>query len=209
MNYGTIIWDWNGTLLNDVGAAMASVNDMLISRGKRTIDIVRYKECISVPIIGFYEKVFDLEKEDYNEILKQYNEGYLRHLSECGLSDGVREALEFFKAHNCIQIIVSSSNNTQLMENVEKYGISGYFDAILGAENYLAESKIGRAEKFLREHGKGKVLVIGDLEHDAEMAEALGADCILLTTGHEKPERLAESGARVLNTLRKLPFLFK
>ena len=209
MKYGTIIWDWNGTLLNDVGAAMASVNDMLVSRGMKTIDIVRYKECISVPIIGFYEKVFDLEKEDYNEILRQYNEGYLRHLGECGLSDGVREALEYFRNENCIQIIVSSSNNAQLTENVEKYGIAEYFDAVLGAENYLAESKIGRAEKFLKEHGKGRVLVIGDLEHDAEMAEALGADCVLLTTGHEKPERLADSGAEVIDTLLRLPSLFE
>ena len=33
-NYSLIIWDFNGTLLDDVGAALGSVNDMLARRGK-------------------------------------------------------------------------------------------------------------------------------------------------------------------------------
>ncbi len=46
MKYKYVIWDWNGTLLDDVGAALASVNDMLALRGKEPIDLVRYRECI-------------------------------------------------------------------------------------------------------------------------------------------------------------------
>lgn len=79
MKYTHIIWDWNGTLLDDIGASLASVNDMLAMRGKPPIDADYYRECIGVPIIKFYEKVFELEKEDYSLIIKQYNEGYVRH----------------------------------------------------------------------------------------------------------------------------------
>lgn len=204
MNYDCIIWDWNGTLLDDVSASLRSVNDMLRARRMDEMDIVRYKECIGVPIIRFYEKVFDLDNEDYNSILREYNEGYLRHLGDCGLSEGSREALEFFREAGCLQIIVSSSNNTQLTENVEKYGVTEYFDAILGSENYLAESKIERAKNYIKSKGSKHPLVIGDLEHDSALAQEIGADCVLLTTGHEKISRLEESGARVVDSLTEM-----
>ncbi len=192
MKYKYIIWDWNGTLLNDIGASLASVNDMLAMRNMEPIDIDYYKECIGVPIIKFYEKVFDMEKEDYSIVIKQYNEGYLRHLSDFGLTDGAVEALDYFKQSGAKQVIVSSSNNEQLCMNAEKYGVSKYFDAILGAGDYFAGSKIERAKAYLEKNSakNDEILVIGDLEHDAEMANTLGADCILLTSGHEHPERL-------------------
>lgn len=211
IKYTHIIWDWNGTLLDDIGASLASVNDMLISRGMKTIDINRYKECISVPISGFYEKVFDLSKEDYNEVLRQYNEGYLRHLSACGLTAGALDMLEFFERERSKQAIVSSSNNEQLIANCKKYGVFEKFDAVLGAEGFKAESKIGRAVEYLEKNNaeKGRVLVIGDLAHDAELAREIGADCALLTSGHEHPERLFNSGAVILDRLEDIKKLCK
>ena len=203
LKYKYIIWDWNGTLLNDIGASLASVNDMLALRGRAPIDIDYYKECIGVPIIRFYEKVFDLEKEDYSIIIKQYNEGYLYHLKDVGLTNGAAQALEYFKNSGAKQVIVSSSNNEQLCMNAKKYGVYNYFDALLGAGDYFAGSKIERAEKYLSENNAEKegVLVVGDLEHDAEMANTLGADCILLTSGHEHPERLKKAGVPLVNDL--------
>ena len=201
IKYKYIIWDWNGTLLNDVNASLDAVNDMLEERRMPPIDMARYKEIIGVPIRKFYERCFDLEKEDYNEILRQFNEGYLRHLTEYGLTEGVNDMLEYFKERKCRQIIVSSSNNSILKTNVAKYGIEDYFDAVLGSEGYLAESKVERAVDYIKRNGEGKSLVIGDLEHDAEMADAIGADCILITTGHDKKERLIESGATVIDRI--------
>lgn len=204
MEYKYIIWDWNGTLLDDAEAAMASVNDMLSERNMPPLDMKRYRECIGVPIIKFYEKVFDLENEDYEEILKSYNEGYLRHLETTTLSEGAKDALEYFKENGCTQLIVSSSNNDQLTANIKKYGIYDYFDTILGASDYLATSKIERAIKYLEKHCDGKALVIGDLIHDAEMAKEIGADCILLSTGHEMRERLDKSGERIIDSLKEI-----
>lgn len=206
IKYTHIIWDWNGTLLDDIGASLASVNDMLALRGMEPIDINRYKECISVPISGFYEKVFDLEKEDYAEVLKQYNEGYMLHLEGCTLTAGALDMIEFFAAEGAKQAIVSSSNNTQLLANCRRYGVYEKFDAILGAEGFKAESKIGRALDYLKKSGaeKGRVLVIGDLAHDAELAHEIGADCVLLTSGHEHPDRLIQSGAVIVDSLKEI-----
>lgn len=202
--YTHIIWDWNGTLLNDISASLASVNDMLALRGKPPMDIDFYKECIGVPIIKFYEKAFDMEKEDYSVIIKQYNEGYLRHLCDCSLSSGAVEMLELFKEQGIKQAIVSSSNNEQVCRNVKKYGIFDYFDAVLGASDFYAGSKIERAAAYIGNNKNSKVLVIGDIEHDAEMASQLGADCVLLSSGHENRERLYGAKATVIDTLYEL-----
>lgn len=204
LKYTHIIWDWNGTLLNDISASLASVNDMLAMRGKPPIDIDFYRECIGVPIIKFYEKVFDMEQEDYSVIIKQYNEGYLHHLGACTLTDGAVEMLDYFEKNGAKQAIVSSSNNEQLCKNVKKYGIFERFEAVLGAADYYAGSKIERAEKYLKGCGERRVLVIGDLEHDAEMATEFGADCVLLTSGHENRDRLYAAGAKVISDLREL-----
>lgn len=138
MKYTHIIWDWNGTLLNDISSSLQSVNDMLEMRGEPPIDIDFYRECIGVPIVKFYERVFDLENDDYNLIIKQYNEGYLHYLEGCGLTDGAREAVAFFAEKGIKQAVVSSSNNEQLLLNMTKYGVREKFDAVLGSGDFFA-----------------------------------------------------------------------
>ena len=101
------------------------------------------------------------------------------------------------------QAVVSSSNNDQLCMNIKKYGLEGCFDAVLGSADFYAGSKIDRARNYLAETGgKGeKTLVIGDLEHDAEMAAELGADCVLLTSGHEHISRLRNTNVALIDDL--------
>lgn len=204
MKYTHVIWDWNGTLLNDISASLASVNDMLALRGREPMDIDFYRECIGVPIIRFYEKAFDMENEDYSVIIKQYNEGYLRHLTACSLSDGAKEMIEFFASCGIKQAIISSSNNDQLCENAKKYGVYDCFDAVLGASDYYAGSKIERAVEYIGKSENSRVLVIGDIVHDADMASQLGADCVLLSSGHENRERLYSAGVAVIDNLTEL-----
>lgn len=205
LKYTHVIWDWNGTLLDDIGASLASVNDMLAKRGEPPMDKNRYKECMGTPIIRFYEQVFDLSKEDYASILAEYNAGYMYHLADCTLTDGAAEAIEKFAAAGVHQAIVSSSNSAQLCENAKKYGVFDKFEAVLGAADFKADSKIERARLYLAESAeKGAVLVVGDLEHDAEMAAEIGADCVLLTSGHEHPERLKRSGAVIFDKIEEL-----
>lgn len=206
MRYTHIIWDWNGTLLNDVSASLASINDMLKIREMPPIDINIYRESIGVPIRKFYERVFDMEKEDYSIIINQYNNGYLKHLESCKLTDGAIEAIEYIRKNGSRQAVVSSSNNEQLCENIKKYGLDGCFEAVLGSADFYAGSKIDRAKAYLKKSGakSENVLVVGDLEHDAEMAEELGADCVLLTSGHEHISRLEQAGAKLVDNLFEL-----
>lgn len=205
--YDFIIWDWNGTLLDDISASLNSVNDMLALRGMPPIGVERYRECIGTPIRCFYEQVFDMEKEDYPLLLAEYHAGYARHLGGCSISKGAVEALEFFASQGSVQVIISSCEQNQLLSGVESYGVSGYFDAVLGAGDFLAAEKVERAQKYLAEKSKKsspKILVIGDLLHDFELANAVSAHCVITKSGHEDWSRLAKSGVDMVNDLTEL-----
>lgn len=202
-NYSLLIWDFNGTLLNDVGAALASVNDMLARRGKKPIDIDAYRQYIDVPIIRFYEQVFELEHENYQEILAEYQAGYESHLKKCRLTDFVQLALDTAKNKGIPQVVLSSSEQNQLERLLRKYDIADYFDAVLGSQDFFAGSKVERAKLYIEENKieSSCVLVIGDLTHDFEVAQAIGSQCLLLTSGHHDRERLERTVARVEDTL--------
>ena len=202
-NYSLIIWDFNGTLLDDVGAALGSVNDMLARRGKNPISLDEYREYIDVPIRHFYEQVLDLENEDYEAILVEFQQGYEAHVKSSGLTRFVPEALEEARRLGIPQVVLSSSEQSQLERLLKKYGIEGYFDSVLGADNLLAGSKVERAEKFIETHGvdASKAVVIGDLLHDCDVAKAIGSQCLLITSGHHDRERLKQACVRVEDTL--------
>ena len=57
MAYKHIFWDFNGTLADDVKAALAAVNDMLERKGRKPITLGQYYEYVETPIIGFYRHI--------------------------------------------------------------------------------------------------------------------------------------------------------
>jgi phosphoglycolate phosphatase len=206
MKYTHLFWDWNGTLANDAEAAYLSVNALLEKRGMPPITFAQYYEYVDTPIIRFYERLFDLDKVDYEEILRDFTAGYERFLPASGLREHADEVLRRFRQCGLQQAIISSCEQNQLTTYTGQFGIAGYFDAILGAANFHAESKIERAAQYMREQAiqSDRILFIGDTLHDLETAQAIGADCVLITAGHQNEERLRTGGVPVIHTLTDL-----
>ena len=73
MRYTDVIWDFNGTILDDVAAGIASVNKMLSDRGLPTIkDEEHYRKIFRFPIIEYYRALgFDFIGECH-----RYNADY-------------------------------------------------------------------------------------------------------------------------------------
>ncbi|MCR5150597.1 MAG: HAD hydrolase-like protein [Clostridiales bacterium] len=196
--YDCVIWDWNGTILDDVSASLRCVNDMLKKRSLRQIGIEEYRSYICTPITGFYDNVLDMSRENIDSVLKEYNSGYLKYLeTDCGLTKGITQTLSQIRAAGICQAIISSCEKNQLISNAEKYGVTEYFDAILGSDDFYADSKVGRAGSFIRiKFGKKnvRILVVGDTVSDSMLAKALNADCLLVKNGHEDRAKLYETG---------------
>ena len=210
--YDYIIWDFNGTLLNDVETGIWSVNQLLSQRGLATIDSVEhYRKIFRFPIIEYYRGLgFDFNAEPYEELAPKWVELYLQRVKTATLCDGVEEALEYIKKQGIRQSVLSATEIGMLIRQLSDLGIKDYFEEILGLDNIHAGSKLSLAYNWGERHQGVSVLLVGDTDHDAETARVLGADCILVSNGHQSEEYLKTLGVPVVNDLSqflKIAFL--
>jgi phosphoglycolate phosphatase len=82
----TILWDWNGTLLDDAGFALKGINILLKNRGIPMLDIVRYREIFTFPVRDYYKAAgFEFEHEPFEMPAEEFIVQYKRLLPLAGL----------------------------------------------------------------------------------------------------------------------------
>lgn len=147
--YKYIIWDWNGTLFDDVEISVDTMNKMLEKTGyKNRIDLDLYKEIFTFPVSDYYQKAgFDFSKDKFEDLAKIYVEVYTSLQFTASLNEEAIPTLEFLKKRGYKQIIVSACEKNRLLNQVEKFNVKGYFDAVLGIDDDLAVSKASIAKK--------------------------------------------------------------
>ncbi len=206
--YNCIIWDWNGTLLDDVPLNIEIVNALLSARGKKGIESREYylRE-FGFPVIDFYKKAgFDLEKEDFTLIARQYASLYNENYPAADIFPDVVSTLSLIKHSGKEQLIISATEQGYLLRQVAYFELEHFFTDILGSGNVLGSSKIETAKSWMKEKGYNpdEVLFVGDTLHDKETAEAIGCDCALVSRGHNSRERLLATGCAVYDSLEFL-----
>ena len=202
-----IIWDWNGTLFDDVSTGPAILNRMLVRRGKPPLkDLAHYRRIFQFPVEQYYREAgLDFSAETFASMAADYIALYPEVSRDCGLMDGAEEALEVFKQAGFGQNILSASEKTLLERQLAKLGVREYFSHVIGQEDGYAVGKTERGLLWMREEGISPCdcLLIGDTDHDADTARKLGCRCILLSCGHQSRERLEKTGMPVLENLRQ------
>lgn len=199
MKYTYCIWDFNGTIFDDVGASISAVNTLLAERGLKTLDSKdKYQEVFDFPIIDYYRRIgFDFDKEPYEVIAPLWVDLYLENSKKSGLFGDVISSLDFFEARGIKQSVLSASEKNMLTGQLRELGIYDRFEEIMGIDNIYAESKIALAKDWKQRHEGERVLFIGDTTHDYETAEVLGADCYLISAGHQPEYKLRAVGENV------------
>ena len=209
--YSHIIWDFNGTLLDDLQAEYNTVNVLLSRRKLKQFDSVdEYRAVFRFPIIDYYKDIgFDFEKESYKNVADEWGKEYNKQSALCGVNSGIVEALEYFKTCGMSQLVLSATWKSLLQKQIEPLGISGYFEELLALDDLLAHSKVELGKLWFERVKPKGALFIGDTVHDFETAEAIGVDCVLVCTGHQSRERLEKCGVPVFETIDELVYGFK
>ncbi len=205
--YKVLIWDFNGTLIDDIDAALASVNDMLKRRNLPVINFEQYASYVDTPIIKFYEHIFDdLYSMNFDEIALEFNEGYENHLKERAVMGNSEEVLGYFNNLGKLQTVISATHIDKVTKRLGEFGLTDYFDRILAHDNLIAEDKTHLAVRYFAEKGINpkEAIVIGDCVADFKMAMAIGCDCVLTTQGHQSRKEFAETTAIVIDSLTEL-----
>ena len=208
-NYTHIIWDFNGTILDDIRLGIDSVNVMLEKRGLVVIpDEEAYRRIFGFPIDAYYRRLgFDFEAEDYDTVLApEWVAHYLAGEANCGLIPGAGETIEAVAKKGITQIVLSASKLEQLEGQLTRLGIKDVFEEILGLDNIHARSKAKIALEWRERNPDARPLFIGDTEHDADVADAVGGDCLLFCGGHQSEEILRRKGKPVISGIEELLF---
>lgn len=202
-----ILWDWNGTLLDDVEISRNILNTMLSRRNLPTVSPERYSEIFMFPVEDYYRLAgFDFSKEPYPLIAQEYIDAYPIASQNASLVPGAEQMVERFAAAGLRQTIVSACETTALRKQVASFGLTRFFDGIFGAGDGYGGGKIEVACAWLAQTGgtAAEAVFIGDTLHDCETAHAIGCRPVLFAGGHQSRSRLESSGERVIDRLEEL-----
>lgn len=204
--YDYVIWDFNGTLLDDVMTGIDAVNTLLAERGLATLDSVEaYRAVFRFPVIEYYKSIgFDFSKESYEELAPKWVDLYLENVKSAGLYPDVVETLEALRCEGVGLCVLSASELGMLEDLLKKHGIYGYFEEVMGLDNIHAGSKLALAHDWRARHVGARALFIGDTDHDVDTAKALGADCALVCRGHQRREFLESFGVPVFDSIKEV-----
>lgn len=206
MRYKNVVWDWNGTLLDDVEAGVNTLNDMLGRRGMPLLSVQNYRDLFGFPVEDFYRKVgFDLVGESMHELSVDFVETYERFGQQVDLNPQAGAVLEGLQQRGVRQYILSALREDLLQKMIGDLSIGKYFERACGSGDIYASGKIERGRRMLAtcRIRPEETLMVGDTVHDAEVAHALGFDCMLFAGGHNSERRLREE-APVIHQMDEL-----
>ncbi|MBQ7820875.1 MAG: HAD family hydrolase [Clostridia bacterium] len=206
MKYKYIVWDFNGTIVDDVRIGIDSVNPLLAARGLKTIDSVEeYRKKFGFPIKEYYRSLgFDFDAEPYEVIAHEWVRNYKALEPTVETVPGVRELIDCLTDMGVGQMILSASEREMLEEKLEKLGLFDKFSHILALDNIYAHSKLDIAKAYFKDKNKEEYLMIGDTSHDAQVAREVGIDAVLVECGHHAKERLISTGYPVFDDMKQL-----
>lgn len=200
-----VLWDWNGTLLDDVALCVDALNRLLARFGyARQYSLTEYRKIFGFPIRDYYVRAgFDFARHSFDALAQSYMEDYIPASSACPLTADARPTIDRLRAAGLRQVILSASPVTTLRRQAEERDVLACFDRLLGLGDIYAKSKVQLGLDYLAEthFDPAAAVMVGDSVHDFEVSRALGVRCVLYAGGHQDAAALAATGAPVVPTL--------
>lgn len=204
--YDAVVWDWNGTLLDDAQFCVCIINGMLTRRNLPGISVDFYKAVIEFPVILYYSKLgFDLRKEVFEIISDEFVSSYQAGWKRCVLQQGTMDTIAALANAGVGQSVLSASKSSHLFEQLRHFDVDKRLISVTGADNHHGHGKldIARSHVALLGADTRRTLFIGDTAHDAEAAAEAGCHCLLVSFGHYGYDRLKHLGLPVAQSMRE------
>ena len=205
--YKHIIWDWNGTLLDDNWFCVEVINTLLAKRKMPLTTLAKYREIFGFPVIDYYKKLgFDFTKEDFREVSIEFIELYKKLSIKCTLHKKAKDILRQCLDSGLNQSILSAMEQTMLEQMLNFYDIRQFLENVIGTSDIYANGKTEYGRNLISslQIDPKEILFIGDTVHDFEVALAMTTDCLLIANGHHSKTRLLETGCKVLDSIAGL-----
>ncbi|GAA3755927.1 HAD family hydrolase [Streptomyces tremellae] len=206
-----LVWDWNGTLFDDIEAVLAATNASFAEIGLEPLTLERYRELYCVPVPVFYERLVGRRPTEAEWLVMDaaFHRHYTARRTACGLAEGAAELLAQWSLAGRSQSLCSLFAHEELLPVVGGFGIDRHFVRVDGR---TGPSGVSKSEQMARHvaalAGAGaaspeRTVVIGDALDDAVAARHVGAHAVLYTGGSNSRASLAAAGVPVVDTLKE------
>ncbi len=198
-----LVWDWNGTLLDDLSLVVASTNHAFTAVGGRLVEADEHRARFRRPVAEFYAEILEraVDDEEFGRLDRIFHDAYRLGLTTMTLAADAKEAITSWPGS---QSLLSMWFHEELVPAVETYGLGGVFTRVDGLRTEVGgHLKAGHLAEHLAALGLTgeQVVLIGDSLDDAAAADSAGAAVVLYTGGFTDPVRLRASGYPVADTL--------
>lgn len=202
--YKHVIWDWNGTLLDDVEIVIEAMNTLLKRRELPLLNYQTYRNIFTFPVRDYYMQLgFNFTVEPFEKLATEYI-AELNSDKYCfKLFAEAEKVLSHILNMGVSQSVLSASQEEELNDIVDRFGIKRYFKKVVGLNNHYATSKVERGKECLIDLSlkSEEVILIGDTIHDYEVACEIGCDCLIVANGHQSYERLEKLTVNIVSSL--------
>jgi phosphoglycolate phosphatase len=202
-----ILWDWNGTLIDDAWLCVEIMDKLLQRYDKPGLTLERYQRIFDFPVRDYYQRLgFDFTITPFEQIGTEFMEEYYSRWRTCAMQKEVTSTLRRFSGRGVPQAILTAAPSSMVQEGVVHFGIASFFQTINGLDHHYADGKLAVARNWLEREKvpPQRVLLIGDTTHDFEVANDLGLSCALISSGHHHADRLQACGVPVLSSFDEL-----
>jgi phosphoglycolate phosphatase-like HAD superfamily hydrolase len=198
-----LVWDWNGTLLDDLSLVVDATNRAFEAVGGRSVDSDEHRRTFRRPVAEFYAEILEraVDAEEFGRLDRIFHDAYRLGLTTTSLAADAMHALQSWPG---TQSLLSMWFHAELVPAIETYGLTGVFTRVDGLRTEVGgDLKAGHLARHLDELGVAgdRAVLIGDSLDDALAAESVGAAAVLYTGGFTHPARLRASGRPVADTL--------
>lgn len=206
MDVRAICWDWNGTLLDDADICHEVMNRVLSAFGRPPlIDRAAYRALFRFPIRDFYADA-GLGEDVFQEAASCYLDWLAERTGEARLHAGAGEVLSELSARGTRQVLASATLPGPLERQMRGHGLADRFEEVLTVTDAYRPSKQDVIGEWLHrsELASPSVLMIGDTNHDREIAEEFGMRFVHFDGGHQRRPSDVEAIADLRDLMRHL-----
>lgn len=205
MSVQHVVWDWNGTLLDDLEVVLGAVNVAMATLDGPPVDGDIYRTHFTRPIQHFYEGLLgrSISESEWHLLNDTYHEAYYSQVHDAPLAFDALDALARVDGLGWNQSLLSMTPQARLEWVVADHGLFDRLQPVTGLPGQTGGLKAEHMELHLdRQNLVGpQVAVIGDTPDDVTAARAVGAVAILYDSGSHHREQLDEVGVPVVNSL--------
>lgn len=206
-----VIWDWNGTLFDDLHVVIDAVNATIGPLGAEQITADDYRTHYTRPVRVFYDRLLGrpLTEDEWHSMDDAFHGSYRTFMERAELNSEAVAAVERVRHSGGSQSLLSMYSHDELIPLVARYGLSHELMLVNGLSGEKGAQKADSMQRHLgallahpaAPSELSGYLVIGDALDDAAAARHNEVDCILFAGGSHAPEELASMGYPVAESL--------